>query len=350
MSSPDFEAGGVASVCEHFQLDLSCLMDGELDEAAAGRAMMHIEACGDCREFFEDTRTCLSLHLDVTDPDRLIARLSTLTGTDLADEAEAVELVQRLATIFYQLGKAYLLLAVDPDYHTRVVEAAVPVDSVQTNGRGFVDGVLMSGRQTGQVDWTHARHMLNGRLKEIEDPLEKARRLLDEAINSDPSHEEARLYMAFLFAHEGKTLKAAGEFRKIFRTALNPANRGVAAMQLGVLHDREQEYRKALVCFRWVSISGLADHDERFFVAHFNIGLEYALLGNMQRSLGAFRELLDRYPAEVPEVATLFSNSKHLHEAVEAQPGFAEALLERCPELFRAPGAEGAVPAADGNP
>ena len=335
---PSDGGGGVASVCEHFQLDLSCLMDGELDEAAAGRAMVHLEACGDCRDFFEDTRDCLRMHLDVSDPDRLIARLSTLTGTDLAQEAEAIGLVQRLATIFYQLGKAYLLSAVDPNYKTRVFESAVPVEAAQTQGRGFVDGVLNSGRPGGQVDWVHARHMLNGRLKEIEEPIEKARRLLDEAIASDPSHEEARLYLAYLHAHEGKTLKAAEEFRDIFRTALTPSNRGHAATQLGVLYDREEEFRKALACFRWVSISGLADEDERFFFARFDIGLEYALLGDMERSLDTFRALLDRYPDRVPDVAMLFSNSKNLQAAVESQPGFAEALLEQCPELFRAPG------------
>ena len=39
-----------------FLQDLSCMFDGELDELAAGRAMLHIEECGSCRSFFEDIR------------------------------------------------------------------------------------------------------------------------------------------------------------------------------------------------------------------------------------------------------------------------------------------------------
>ena len=70
-----FEQGneGVAAVCDPFQLDLSGLIDGELDEAAASRAMLHLESCADCRSFFDETRRCVRLHRDMADPDRLAA-------------------------------------------------------------------------------------------------------------------------------------------------------------------------------------------------------------------------------------------------------------------------------------
>jgi hypothetical protein len=137
----------VAAVCESFQLDLSCLVDGELDEAAAARAMLHLEGCDECRAFFQDTRNCVQLHLDMADPDRLLARLSTLTGRDIASEAKGIELVHRLATILYQLGKAYVLAGTNPGSTQRVFDAAAPVEPTQTRGRGFVDGVLMSGQE-----------------------------------------------------------------------------------------------------------------------------------------------------------------------------------------------------------
>jgi tetratricopeptide (TPR) repeat protein len=280
------------------------------------------------------------MHRDAKDPERLVARISALTGLDLAGRAETIELVHQLATIFYQLGKAYVLLATDPDHHLRVFEEAWPVEPTQNEGRGFVDGVLLSGRADPAeqaVDWEHARHLLNGQLKQIVEPLEKGRRLLTEAIESDPSHEEARLYLAYLHAHEGKTLKAAEEYRELFRTALCPANRGHAAVQLGILHDGQQDHRKALACFRWVTISGLADSDERFFFARFNIGLEHALLGDQERALAAFRLLLDHHRERISEVALAFARSQRLHATLESQPGFAEALLQRCPELFQAP-------------
>lgn len=333
----------MADLCSHFQMDLSCMVDGELDEAAAGRAMLHLESCDDCRRFFDDTRQCMRMHLDMADPDRLMARMATLTGAEFAEEVRGIELVHRLATIFYQLGKAYVLAALDPDYRTRVFEAALPIETTQTQGRGFVDGVL-HGREgdatrsgdapLGGVDWRSARSMLNGRLKRIESPLEKGRKLLEEAIAADPSHEEARLYLAYVHASEGKVLQAAEEYRAIFDSAIADENRGHAIVQLGRLYEAERDYRRALACFRWVTISGLADRDPRFFYVRFNIGLEYALLGERERALASFRRLLDREPARLGEIVSLFARAKSLQRTIEDQPGFAEALVAKCPELF----------------
>jgi len=334
---------GLSAVCESFQLDLSCLVDSELDSDAAGRAMVHMEACSACRGFFEDTRAQIRLHKDASDPDRLFARVAMLMGSSEldADTAESIDLVHRLATIFYQLGKAYVLAAVDADYRERVFEAAVPVAAAQTRGRGFVDGVMMNGQEhAGGLDWQRARSMLNGRLEKIESPLEKGRRLLEEAIATDPSSEEAQLYLAFLHAHEGKRLQAADEYRRIFETALDDRNRGHAAIQLGRLHSAEKSYAKAITLWRWVTISGLADADERFFVVRFNLGMVYALMGNRTRSLGYFRELLDRHPGRAAEVASLFHRSSGLRASIDSQTGFAEALLRTCPELFVAPAEE----------
>ena len=339
----------LADVCAPFQVDISCLVDGELDEPAAARAMVHLEECETCRTFFDDTRQCMRLHLDATDPERLIARISALTGADFTKEAEAIEHVHRLATIFYQLGKAYLLSAIDPDFRTRVFEKALPVDTTQTMGRGFVEGVLHAHPEAAQdegvlengglarVDWRKARSLFNGRLKQIATPLEKGRRLLDEAVHADPSHEEARLYLAFLAARDGKTLKAAREYRELFRSALSEQNRGHAAIQLGLLHDGEGDPRKALACFRWVTISGLADRDERFFFVRFNLALEYALLGRAERATAALRTLLDKQPARAREVADMILKAKNFQDALEKLPGFGESLLQTCPELFQIP-------------
>src|SRR5262249_44433479 len=206
-------------------------------------------------------------------------------------------------------------------------------------GRGFVDGVVMDGKGgAGGLDWKRARSMLNGKLERIQSPLEKGRRLLEEAIATDPSNEEAQLYLAFLHAHEGKRLVAAEEYRRIFETAVDEQNRGHAAVQLGRLHSTEESYGKAITLWRWVTVSGLADRDERFFVARFNLGMVYALLRNRNRSLAYFRELLDRHPSKVGEVADLFQRSRKLREAIDSQDGFGEALLRTCPELFEVPG------------
>lgn len=325
-----------------FQIDVSCMLDGELDEAAAARTMLHIEDCPQCRQFLEDLRLQVRLHRDVADPDRLFARVAMLTGVaggaaaeSMQAEAEAADLVHRLATVFYQLGKAYVLAATDPDFRTRVFEAAVPVEETKVRGRGFVDGVLMNGRDgVGGVDWAQARHMLNGRLERIESPAEKGRRLLEEAASADPDHEEARLYLAFLNQREGRSLQAAEQYQEIFQSAVSEENRGHAAAQLGKLYVSQRMYRKALVHFRWLTLSGLSRRDERFFYARFNVGKSYVMLGQAERALDAFRALLDEHPARLPEIIEMFAKAENMHRAIESVDGFAEALVARCPELF----------------
>lgn len=334
---------GLTEICEQFQLDLSCLVDGELDEAAGARAIAHLEECDSCREFFEDTRLQVSLHRDMSDPERLLERYSALTGAELSEELESLELVNRLASIFYQLGKAYVLSDIDPGYRERVFEQAVKVDTEQTRGRGFVDGVISRGRSNaGGVDWRHAHNMLNGQLSKIERPLEKGRRLLQEAVQVDPSHEGARLYLAFLDYRDGRHVRAAAEFRRIFNTALDERNRGHAAVQLGKLYAKEGDHRKAIACFRWVRMSGLEEVEDKFFAVGFNIGVCYAHLRDAGRSVASFRDVLDRHPGRVTEVAELFAGStEELRAIIQSQPRLIEGLVASCPELFEAADQQG---------
>jgi len=328
----------LTDLCIQFQLDLSCLVDGELDEVAAASAIAHLEECGECRRFFDDARAQVRAHRELADPERLLSRYAALFGGGAARDLETTGLVERLATIFYQLGKAYVLAGADPGFRLRVFEKAAQVASLQTRGRGFVDGVVASGRGgIGGIDWNEARHMLNGRLERIESPLEKGRRLLEEALASDPAHEEARLYLAWLDLHEGKRARASRALRQIFRQSERAENRAHAAVQLGRLLAEEGDFKKAIACNRWIVASGLADDDDRFFFARFNIGMYYADLRRSDRALQSFRALLDAHPDRVGEIARLFLKSPKTRSTIEQQPGFAEALLETCPELFVSP-------------
>lgn len=341
-------ADGLSEAELELQYDLSCLVDDELDEAAAARVMVQMEDSPACQAFFEDARRYVRLHRDLADPERLEARLATLSGAflsdaafpsdsagDVAAEAEKVDLHHRLATIFYQLGKAYVLAGVDPDaFRARVFEAAVQVEPTKTAGRGFVDGVILGGKAETGLNWRQARHLLNGRLERIEGSLEKGRRLLQQALETDPTHEEAKLYLAFLHAHEGRKLQAADLYRDVFDTALCAENRGHAANQLGQLHSYEDDWRRALVCWRWLTIHGLAQSDDRFWMTPFNIGVAYAHLGDRDRSLRYFRWLLDAHPGRVADVAEAFANPA-IQTLIDSQAGFPEALVERCPELFQ---------------
>ena len=334
-SSAQWWIDGLTQECVQFQIDLSALVDGELDEVASGRAVAHLETCAECREFFEDTREQVRAHRDMADPEGLVQRYSDLLGVAVEGEIESIELVCRLSNIFYQLGKAYVLTATDPDFKTRVFEKAVPLETTRTRGRGFVDGVLQSGRgRSGGVDWIQARHLFNGTLTRIEGALDKGKRLLHEALQADPGHEEARIYLAFVDIHEGRYLKAGRTFQEVFETAVDPINRGHAAVQLSVLYSREEEWRRAILFSRWVTMSGLADAEERFFVVRFNLGTYYARLRQPARAIEAFQTLIQRHPDRSGEIAGFFARSDELRACIDSQPGFAEALVSACPALF----------------
>ncbi|MFT5689123.1 MAG: hypothetical protein ACI8PQ_001967, partial [Planctomycetota bacterium] len=335
--------------CVRFQLDLSCLVDGELDEKASARAITHLEECDECHTFFHDVREQVQAHSDLGEGEALIAQYTTLVGAAPTGDVETIELVNRLASIFYQLGKAYVCAGLDEEYrdkvlgHNYIYERAVLVSSTKNTGRGFVDGVLERGRDdAGGLDWSNARHMLNGQLEAITDPLEKGRRLLNEAIQADSTFEEPRLYLAYLDGKEGKPMRAARGYQQVFDTGIDETNRAHAAVQLSLLHAEEGDFKKAIALNRWVLASGVEGRDSRFFFVHFNIGMYYIALetfGKEQgrcavKALASFRRLLDRHLDRVDETVALIRRSPKLTAAIEVLPGFAEQLVASCPELF----------------
>lgn len=345
----ELDAGAVTDRTA-LQMDLSALADGELDEAAAARVMVQLQADAASRNFFDDVQRFARLHRDMADPDRVVARLTALTGTsDVIDGAlagafeggansfearvEEIDLVHRLATIFYSLGKAYVLAALDPaSFRERVFEAAAPIHATRTSGRGFVDGVLKGGRSDGhRVDWGDARRSLNGRLERLEDPINKGLHLLQQALATDPSHEEARIYLAFVYAQQGKPLKAANQYREVFDTAIQMTNRGHAAIQLGQLHTAEDEHRQAAVFYRWVRTTGLETSEPRFWFVNYNIAMAYLGMGEQERCLDYLAGLATNYPNRVNEAAALVVEASLFKDAIQTQPGFAERFAERCP-------------------
>ena len=333
---------GLSDAQAELQLDLSCLVDGELDEAAAAHAMVLLEENAEARSFFDDVRKFARFHRDLSDPERLEARVAMLGAAEMARAAENIDLAHRLATIFYQLGKAYVLAAFEPDrFRERVFEDLVPVEQLRTRGRGFVDGVVASGRagseSSGAVDWRHARHLLNGRLERIEDPAEKGRRLLSQAVDIDPSHEEARIYLAYVSDRGGHPLRASRLFRDVFDTAMSESNRAHAAMQLGRLHFREEDYRTAVVFWRWLSISGVVRRDARFVGGLFNLGLGEAARGRDDAALSAFRRLLDTHlesGGSSSDIAAMFLDNEDCKALLESRPGLTTRLVAELPELF----------------
>ena len=135
--------------------------------------------------------------------------------------------------------------------------------------------------------------------------------------------------------HEGHRVRAAEEYREVFNTGIEPSNRGHAAVQLGKLLAAEQDYCRAVACFRWVVMSSLADVEPRFYFVRYNAAICYLQMGRVERSIASLRELLTYHPDQAAFVAeTMGHSSPQLQELIATTPGFAEGLMEACPELF----------------
>lgn len=330
---------------EAFQADVSAFLDDELDERAVARTVERLEADRECAEFFDSIQQSLEAHREVArtgmdqNPAEFFAgTLRQLLGSKASGATlEDQQLAHRLAVVFYQVGKAYVLTGCDPDWRQRVFERPVEVDHERASARGFVDGIAerAEGARVAGLDWASKRHLLNGTLERIEEPYAKARRMLEECLAIESDYEPALLWLASLDRLEGKALRAARGFERVFEEGISQENRAHAAMQLGKIHAAEGDYREALRYYRWVGLSGELDRDRRFFPAGFNAGACYIHLRQGDRAIETFRSLLDDHPDQASELAGFFAGSPELQRVVSSLPGLLETLFESCPELFQ---------------
>lgn len=353
--------------CEAIQLDLSCMVDGEADAAAVRRALIHVEICSECSGFLEHVRGHLELHRDLCDPRLLMRRLRSVDGLELFTRSSIRANLRRLSEFFYQLGKAYLLLATDERYLLQVFEEPVPVAGLEQRGRGFVDGQLAARRvqSDGEAaedlreleleagasyDWVKARSLLSGQLDRLPENFEKAKVLLEEALLVRPSYAEARLYLGFYHQHAGDHARAEIEYRRVFETARKIRNRAHAAVQLGVLQHERGELQSAVRCFRWVTRAGLVRRDGRFFFVFYNLALLYARLEDYARCIKCFEILYHRHRSQAPEIERFLARADAFRETLQAQPELASALARACPAWFPLSDRSAAAPEGEADP
>ena len=107
------------SLCPQIEIDLSAMVDGELDPASVRRVLVHSEVCPSCRGFLDGIRTQMRAHRDLAD-----AGL-TAEGTDFEapanPRAEALreQLVrnrEQLGRILYEVGRGYVLMGMSPSF------------------------------------------------------------------------------------------------------------------------------------------------------------------------------------------------------------------------------------------
>jgi len=316
-------------LCGAFQRELSALFDGELPEAHARKTVAHLEACGDCSEFFQAVRLQALAHRDMSVPGSLARRLRRMPGQDMFQGMSDSEIVRRLAKALYELGKAYTLAGTDGEYLMRVAEEPVQIDDFQS---GEAAEAVVAAEESGAARLASADVLDT----DADDFLAKARTLLGEALRLKPRFAEAHLYLGFLCQAQEDDDGAAAEYREVFLHTDRLANRAHAAIQLGMLYDHSGEHERALRMYRWVIASGLLHRDPQFAFVLYNIAVEHISLGNMDDALTMLRRIRADHPGLWATVKDWLHRSQALLERLRKDDASRAALEDMEPAFFAA--------------
>jgi tetratricopeptide (TPR) repeat protein len=270
-------------LCAGFQRDLSSLLDHELPEESARRSLAHMEACSDCSEFFQAIRLQALAHRDLALPGSLAKRMRRMRGDDLFEGLTDSEIIRRMASALYQLGKAYVLMATDNDYLLRVAEEPVIIDRYASEE---ASDAVEAASQTGACHVS--KEILEARSK---DGLSHGLKLLEEALRLKPKFAEALLYKGFVSQVQGEYEIASEAYHQVFLRSDRLTNRAHAAIQLGMLYDRAHDYVRALRMYRWVVSTGLVNRKPEFAFVLFNIAVEHVSLGDLDSAAGMLRRI-----------------------------------------------------------
>lgn len=277
--------------CLQIQVDLSAMLDGELDAASVRRVLVHSDACGGCRAFLDGIRLQVRLHRD----GERIEREAGSSPRAARLRAQLTENRRKLARIFYEIGRGMVLMGLMPEFSREVAKEPVPVPDMAQRGRNLLDEVarLDSG---SAGNWMQAGELLDGRLREPAEALAKGQRLLQECLLLEPDTHEARIYLGLVHHVRGERAAARREFTTVLACSDDRTMRGYATLSLGTLHLDEGDYDSAVLLLRQVVDSGVVQEQPRLAMAFFNLALAYGMKADFALSLHWFRRLHDEFP------------------------------------------------------
>jgi tetratricopeptide (TPR) repeat protein len=380
--------------CNAVQVDISAMLDGELDEARVRRVLVHIEICPQCRSFMQRLRGQIELHREAWRLDAAPGKqeagqqedpldVSALSGVggralpspleedpfagdlfeDLDEElfwgeeqeAELARLIEdgreRLAEVLYQLGRAYVLLTVNPAFFRILSKEPVPIPEFRLRGRAILDGV--SGGQDAPLDedgqpmagFAEARELLDGRLDSEQDNLEKGRKLLEEALLLDPGRIPARIMLGHYYWQKLELDYAARLFRDVWRRThalgeqepRDPSTgvplRCYALEHLGNIYIAEDLQYMALRIFRMLVDSGVMQIHANFSSCLLNLSYTCLQIGADEQGLQALLRLYRDFPSKRSEMGQIIGLRPDFLTLLD-QESFAERLARACPEWF----------------
>ncbi|GJM21701.1 MAG: hypothetical protein DHS20C15_16160 [Planctomycetota bacterium] len=343
-----------AMACEAFAIDISSLVDGELESAPTARLVEHMDACSSCRDAF--------------DAFRRLSRLGRLAAEDL--DAQIVERVDprklfagvtrclvddhtaELSALFYELGKAYAYTAnraLEERERQSVLGAkrAIAIRGGELHAKRLLreaEGIERVGehrRPSGSL-FRGSRRLFAERgdahsgAGPVKTAMERARRFLEESLALQPERSESRLWLGFVHALQGRHDRARLEFRRVYLEGNDVVHRLMALQSLGKLHSVEGDYRRAAECFREVVEHQGAESEPGLFASFLNLPVNCAKAGLHDESVSHFAELTRRFPARVSQIRGLLARKSQFQRLLHLDPRLRADLSRSVPTLFAA--------------
>lgn len=280
--------------CLQIQVDLSAMLDGELDPAGVRRVMVHSDCCPSCRTFLEGIREQFRLHRELA--------AAGLAGGEGPENAASAALrrqltvnQRKLSRILYELGRNFALMGLSPDFSREVAREPVPVPDMALRGRNLLDEVARSEGEKGP-EWVAAKELFDGRMSSPEENLAKGQRLLSECLALDPVCDEACIYLGLVHYARGQLSLARSQFQLVLERAGDPVTRGYALSGLSNVWLDEGDHAAAIRCLLELVESGASQQQPRLLAAMFNLALAYGLQCDFPASRHWFERMYQQCP------------------------------------------------------
>ena len=340
--------------CEAFAADISALVDSELESAPTARLIDHMDACAPCRDAFDSFRRLSRLgRLAAEDLDaQIVARVDPRKLFAGVTRCLVDEHSEQLSVLFYELGKAYAFTAnraLEERERQSVLGAkrAMAIRGGEAKARRLlreaedIERVGEHRRPSGSL-FRGSRQLFaergdaHGASGPVKTAMLRARRFLEEALALQPERDEARLWLGFVHALQGRHDRARLEFRRVYLDGQRTVHRLMALQSLGKLHSVEGDYRRAAECFAEVVAYQGSESEPGLFASFLNLPVNCAKAGLRDESVSHFADLTRRFPARVAQIRGLLARKTHFQRLLTHDPRLHADLSRSVPALFAA--------------
>ena len=326
-------------------MDLSAMLDGELDAASVRRVLVHSDACPNCGAFLDGIRAQARAHRELqavlTAADGETVLVSS--GGEVC-ETEAGELRrqltanrQQLGRILYELGRGFVLMGTSPRFSREVQREPVPAPDMFRRGELLleeVERIASDDRSGSDAPWVRAKTLFAQR--EVRSPLEnlqKGKRLLRESLSLDPSRYEPRIYLGHAYHVEDDHRLARLEFEAVV-DGDDELGRVFGLMHLGNLQIDEGEWDGAYASFLRIVETRVIEEHVQFGMVFFNLALCCGHLRRFEECQDWLHRLYREMPHKRRVIAEEFRSQRQFASLLADHPHILDSFVDEFPCWF----------------